>query len=270
MKEAVDKNEVSSIKQNNFVKKYKRELIINRTIRYLIAIIFILQWEITARLKIIDSFFFSSPSRIINQIISMVKDNDFFQHLSITLLEIIISFSVVTLISITFAVLMWCIPRLSTILEPYLIIFNSLPKSALAPLFIVWLGTGLKTIIVAGASVALFGSIINIYSGFCNCDESMLELITTLGGNKKDKLIKVVLPYSLPVLLSTSKVNIGLSLVGVVIGEFLSSKNGLGYLIIYGTQVFQLDLVITSIIILCFIAIILYFFLEKIEKSLQR
>ena len=134
---------------------------------------------------------------------------------------------------------MWYVGSLAEILEPYLVILNSLPKSALAPLLIVWLGTGTGTIIVAGISVAIFGSIISLYTGFSQADPEMLKLIYTLGGNRRDALFKVILPSSIPLILSNMKVNIGLSLVGVIIGEFLAARRGLGYLIIYGSQVFS-------------------------------
>ena len=161
---------------------------------------------------------------------------------------------------------LWYYKGLSKILDPYLVVLNSLPKSALAPLFIVWLGTGMKTIIVAGISVAVFGCIINLYTSFAEIDENQSKLIYTLGGKKKDVLLKVVYPSSIPTILSTMKVNIGLSLVGVIIGEFLAARRGLGYLIIYGSQVFQLNLVITSIFILCIIAIALYQGIHLLEK----
>ena len=150
------------------------------------------------------------------------------------------------------------------------VVLNSLPKSALAPLFIVWLGTGAKTIIVAGISVAVFGSIISFYTGFQQVDPEKITLIYTLGGRKQDAFFKVVLPGSVPILLSTAKVNIGLALVGVIIGEFLAARRGLGYLIIYGSQVFQLDMVITSIIILCIIALLFYQSIQFIEHRLKK
>jgi NitT/TauT family transport system permease protein len=157
--------------------------------------------------------------------------------------------------------------RFSKVVEPYLVILNSLPKSALAPLIIVWLGTGSKTIIVAGISVALFGSIINLYTGFIQVDDEKRKLITTLGGSKKDQLTKVIIPASIPIILSNMKVNIGLSLVGVIIGEFLAARQGLGYLIIYSSQVFQLDMLIMSIIILCLIALLLYQSIDWLERK---
>ena len=200
----------------------------------------------------------------------MFLDHSFFTHTGITLLETILSFLLVTLLSLLAATLLWYIKDLAEVLEPYLVILNSLPKSALAPLLIVWLGTGTNTIIVAGISVAVFGSVINLYTGFCQADAEMLKLIYTLGGNRKDAFIKVILPSSIPLILSNMKVNIGLSLVGVIIGEFLAARRGLGYLIIYGSQVFQLNMVITSIIILCAIAMAFYKTIQSLEHHYRK
>ena len=156
------------------------------------------------------------------------------------------------------------------ILEPYLVILNSLPKSALAPILIVWLGNNMKTIVVAAVSVAVFGSILTLYHGFSQMDPDKIKLIYSLGGTKKDVLTKVMLPGSLPLIISNMKVNIGLCLVGVIIGEFLSANAGLGYLIIYGSQVFQMDMVVTSIVILCIMSAILYQGITFLEKKIQK
>ena len=144
-----------------------------------------------------------------------------------------------------------------------------MPKSALAPVFIVWLGNNVKTIIVAAVSVAVFGSIITLYTNFIGVEEDKIKLIKTLGGSKKDVLFKVILPSNVPSIISVMKVNIGLSLVGVIIGEFLAAKAGLGYLIIYGSQVFKLDWVIMSVVILCILATFLYKILNFIERKVQ-
>ena len=151
-------------------------------------------------------------------------------------------------------------------MEPYIVILNSLPKSALAPLLIVWLGNNTKTIIIAAISVAVFGTIISIYTSFTEVEPEKIKLIQTLGGTRKTILFKLIIPNSLPMIISNMKVNIGLSLVGVIIGEFLAARAGLGYLIIYGSQVFKLDWVILSIVILCIIAMGLYWILNRFEK----
>jgi len=231
---------------------------------------FLILWEVSAQNNWIDSFFFSSPTRVMTTLRNMSLDGSIFLHTGVTLMETLLSFLLVTLISILLSTALWYYGFLSEVAEPYLVILNSLPKSALAPLFIVWLGTGMNTIIIAGISVAIFGSCISIYSGFREVDQEKVTLIYTLGGSKKDAFTKVILPGSLPVLVSTTKSNIGLALVGVIIGEFLAARRGLGYLIIYGSQVFQLDLLITSIIILCIIAFLFYKIVQYLEQRINR
>lgn len=248
-------------------RKHHRMVLLART---LLLLGFLALWEGSTRMGYVDSFFFSSPSQVIQCFAGMVKDFSFFTNTGITLLETIASFLLVLAISMLSATLLWLSPKCSEILEPYLVVLNSLPKSALAPLFIVWLGTGINTIIVAGISVAIFGSVINLYTGFRQVDEEKIKLIYTLGGKKRDAFLKVVLPGSVPTILSNMKVNIGLALVGVIIGEFLAARRGLGYLIIYGSQVFKLNMVITSILILCVIAIGLYEGIHVLERYYQK
>ena len=205
--------------QELFLYRLHRHRMIVCAARILILLLFLLLWELCADHGIIDSFIFSSPSRI-----------------ALCFWEIV-SFLLVTFSGILIAVLLWCSRGLSEILEPYLVVLNSLPKSALAPLLIVWLGATPTTIIVAGMSVAVFGSIMNLYTSFTTVDKEKIKLIYTLHGNRRHALFKVVLPSSVPAIISNMKVNIGLCLVGVVIGEFLAARNGLGYLIIYSSQV---------------------------------
>lgn len=238
-----------------------------RIYQLLILIGFIAFWELSTIYGLVDSFIFSSPSRVVKTIAVMTVDGQLFYHVGITLFETLISFSLVNLVGLLVAVVLWWNNSIAKVLEPYLIVLNSLPKSALAPVFIVWLGNNMKTIIVAAISVALFGSIITLYSNFKAVEEDRIKLIYTLGGNKKDVLLKVVLPSNIPSLISLMKVNIGLSLVGVIIGEFLASKAGLGYLIIYGSQIFRLDWVIMSIVILSIVATGLYKLLAFFERK---
>ena len=230
-------------------------------------LLFLTVWELFADFHIIDSFFFSSPSRVVACFVRMVSERSLFTHIGITLTETVISFFLVALVSLSAATLLWYSRRLSEILEPFLVVLNSLPKSALAPLLIVWLGTGMDTIIAAGISVAIFGAIINLYTGFLQADPEKLLLIRTLGGTRRDCFFKVVLPASIPVILSNMKVNIGLCLVGVIIGEFLAASHGLGYLIIYGSQVFKMTYVSMSIVILCIISTLLFKLVDVLEKT---
>lgn len=227
---------------------------------------FLFLWEFCASHQIIDSFIFSSPSKIMNALLLMISDHSIFLHLGVTLYETFVSFFLVIFVSILFAILLWYSNNLSEILEPYLVVLNSLPKSALAPLLIVWLGATKTTIIVTGMSVAIFGSILNLYTSFRSTDPGKIKLIYTLRGNHLHVLTKVILPYSIPAIISNMKVNIGLCLVGVIIGEFLAAKEGLGYLIIYSSQVFKMDWLLMSICILCVFAIFLYALIDFGEK----
>lgn len=227
-----------SKEQAEFLQKQKRNNIQIRGIQWLIFVGFLAVWEVTADLGLINSFIFCSPSILAACFWEMLWEGSLFMHIGITLLETIASFGIVILSSIAIAILLWWNPKLSKILEPYMVILNSLPKSALAPILIVWLGANYKTIIVCAISVAVFGSILNIYTGFVTVEPDKLKLIQTLGGSRLDCLRLVVIPASLENILSVMKVNIGLCLVGVIIGEFLAARAGLGYLIIYGSQVF--------------------------------
>ena len=199
-----------------------------------------------------------------------MQDKSILIHTGVTLYETLISFTLVILCGLIGAVLLWSSRNLSEILEPYLVMLNSLPKSALAPILIVWLGSNIRTIIVASISVAVFGSILTLHNGFFSMDPDQIKLIRSLGGNRIHILTKVLLPGSIPLILANMKVNIGLCLVGVIIGEFLAAKQGLGYLIIYGSQVFQMDMVVMSIILLCIMSAALYQGVGILGKFLQQ
>ena len=262
--------ETPSDGQARFIRRLRRHRITVRTARILILILFLLLWEFCADQGIIDSFIFSSPSRIALCFYEMTVDRSILLHIGVTLYETIVSFLLVTAIGILAAVLLWCSRSLSEILEPYLVVLNSLPKSALAPLLIVWLGATPTTIIVAGMSVAIFGSIMNLYTSFTTVDKEKIKLIRTLHGNRRHALFKVVLPSSVPAVISNMKVNIGLCLVGVVIGEFLAARNGLGYLIIYSSQVFKMNWLLMSIVLLCIMAMALYAVIGVVEKLYRK
>ena len=252
--------------QVSYMKHMKRVQYAITAARFLLLIGFIVLWEIAARFNWIDSFIFSSPSRIVKTFLQMAANGSIFYHSAVTMLETGVSFALIVVLGIGTAVLLWTSKSISSVLEPYLVLLNSLPKSALAPMIIVWLGNNPKAIIVTAVSVAIFGTVLNIYTSFAETDKDKIRLIQTLGGSRAAVLTKVVLPASLKTIISNMKVNIGLSLVGVIIGEFLAAKAGLGYLIIYGSQVFKMDWVAMSIVILCIISVILFKIIDLIEK----
>ena len=254
--------------QMHYLKQMKRLKYKITLARILLFAGFITLWEVAAYAGWIDDFIFSSPSRVIRTIQSfaMISDGSIFYHTAVTVAETGISFALIVLLGVGTAILLWSSKTISAVLEPYLVLLNSLPKSALAPMIIVWLGNNAKAIIVTAISVGVFGTILNIYTSFAETDSDKILLIQTLGGSRKNILTKVVLPASLKTIISNMKVNIGLSLVGVIIGEFLAAKAGLGYLIIYGSQVFKMDWVAMSIVILCILSVILFKIVDFIEK----
>lgn len=257
-------------RQKAFLNDHRRHRRFTRFFQILIAIAFFGLWEVTTRVHVLDAFIFSSPSRILTTFIEMARDGTIFYHIGITLFETLLSFIIVLILGTAISVLLWWNRKAAVISEPYLIVLNSLPKTALAPILIVWLGNNMKTIIVCAVSLAIFSTIINLYTSFTEMDADKLLLIRTLGGGKKEILSKVILPGSIPTLISNMKVNIGLCLVGVIIGEFLAANAGIGYLIIYGSQVFKLSWVIMSIVLLCIIAMGLYALIGAIEKLYRK
>ena len=227
----------------NMHRRHKRIIVVSRVS---ILLTFLFLWEFSANTGLIDSFIFSSPSRIALCFLEMTGDGSIFRHIGVTLYETLVSFILVIFFSLFVTVLLWLFRKLSEILEPYLVVLNSLPKSALAPLLIVWLGANRTTIIIAGMSVAIFGSILNLYSEFSEVDPDKIMLIYTLHGNRLHALSKVVIPSCIPAI--------------------ISGREGLGYMIIYGSQVFKLDWLLMSICILCVIAMLLYALIGLIEK----
>lgn len=236
-------------------------------LRVTLLILLVLIWEVSSRTGVINSFIFSSPSRIAVTAQQMAADGSLWLHLGVTLGETLVSFVIVTFLGLMMAILLWLSPSLSEVLEPYLVMLNSLPKSALAPLLIVWLGNHVKTVIVAAVSVAVFGSVITLHTGFREIDTDKVKLIYSLGGTKRDVMFKVIVPGSVPMIVSNMKVNVGLCLVGVIIGEFLSAKAGLGYLIIYASQTFKMDWMLMSIVVLCLVSTVLYQGIHMLEKK---
>lgn len=220
-----------------YMKKIKQHHRLVLFIQIFLLIFIMAAWEVCSDIGWLNSFIFSSPSRMIKSAVELYADGNLLGHIGITLAETFGSFLLVAILTILIAVLLWWNQTFSEILEPYFVILNSLPKSAMAPIFIVWLGNNMKTIIITAISLAVFGSILNLYTNFMSTDPDKIKLIKTLHGSRIDCLTKVILPLNLPAILSILKVDIGLCLIGVVIGEFLAAKQGLGYLIIYGSQV---------------------------------
>ena len=234
-------------------KKYLRKQKFNKIIvlgnQILILVIFLGLWELLANKGIIDSFITSSPSRIINTFANF-SSNNLLMHIKVTVYETILGFVIGIILGVVIAIILWWSEFLSKVFEPYLVVLNSLPKVALGPIIIIWVGAGTKAIIVMAIAISLIVTILDILNGFLNTDKDLIKMARTFGANKVQVLTKIVIPANISTFINSLKINIGLSLVGVISGEFLISKAGLGYLITYGGQVFKLDLVMSSIIIL--------------------
>ena len=230
-----------------------------------IVIAFIGIWELLARVGKIDSFITSQPSRILKTFMNL-SSNDLLKHLKITLTETLLGFSLGVASGIIIAIILWWSPFISKVAEPFLVILNSLPKIALGPVIIIWVGAGMPAIIVMALAISLIVTILEILNGFLNTDKEKIKMAKTFKANKIQILTKIVIPSNISTFFNSLKLNIGLSLVGVISGEFLVSKGGLGYLIVYGGQVFQLDLVMTSVIILAVVAALMYESIVLLEK----
>ena len=234
----------------------------------LIIILFLIIWELLARSKIINTFLFSSPSNIYKTIISLFNNYNLINHLKITTMEVLIGFFLTSILGILIAIVLWWFPMLYKIIDPYLTILNSLPKVALGPLIIIWFGSGMKAIIFMAITISVFTTILNVYQGFSSVQDNIIIMIKSFGANKWQIFNKVIFPSTILVIMTTLKINISLCLVGVIMGELLVSKAGLGYLIMYGSQVFNIDLVISSIFILGILSYFLYFIIEIVIKKI--
>ena len=258
-----------SEERKKYLRKIKKNKILIIIVRLLIVIVFILGWEILANIGVIDSFIASSPSRIWDTFINLSSTN-LMEHVGVTCLETIIGFTLGTALGIIIAIILWWSKFLSNVLEPFLVVLNSLPKVALGPVIIIWVGAGMPAIIVIALAISLIVTIMEILNGFLETDKEKIKMAQTFNANKQQILTKIIIPANIPTFFNSLKVNIGLSLVGVITGEFLVSKAGLGYLIVYGGQVFQLDLVMTGVIILAIVAAIMYQAVVITEKIIVK
>lgn len=238
--------------------------------RVAILVLLLAIWELATAIKLVDPFITSSPSRIAMQLVALLKEGKIWKHTFITLYETVLAFSISMLVGLIIAIILYSSEKIRKILEPYLIVLNSLPKIALGPLIIVWVGAGTKAIVLMGFLICIVITICSLLSSFISVPKSKILLMQTLGASRFQILTKLVLPECFPDIISVLKINVGMSWVGTIMGEYLVSKEGLGYLIVYGGYIFNLDLVMTSIFILCVLAGLMYLVVSIIEKKLHK
>ena len=253
-----------------YLKKRKKEKIFVFSMQILLFIAFIFLWELFARLKIINTFLTSSPSKIITTLVNLYNTNILFNHISITVYETILSFVLSIFIGIVIASILWWNNLLSKIIDPYLTILNSLPKVALGPIIIIWIGANMNSIIFMALLISSIISVITIYNGFKNTDIEKIKLMKSLNATKFQIYTTLILRGNIDTIISSLKINISMCLIGVIMGELLVSKEGIGYLIMYGSQVFNLNLVMTGVILLVIISCILYYLISYLERKLVR
>lgn len=251
-----------------YIKKMRREQTLVWFLRFSLLTILLLVWELLANLNVIDAFISSSPSRILKTIKSLFTENNLLYHIGITLYETLIGFIITALLGCLIALALWWSERLRLVLEPYIVILNSLPKIALGPIIIIWCGSGSKAIILMAVLIGIIVAIITMLNGFLSTDKNKILLLKSMGANKIQILFKLILPGNLPTLISMLKISVGMAWIGSIMGEYLVSRAGLGYLIVYGGQVFKLDLVMASTVILCILATLMYLGVSLLEKTI--
>jgi len=249
-----------------YQKKKQLKTIFVRVVQIAILVVFVGLWELLARLNLIDTFTLSSPSRMWNTFIELCASGTILKHMGITLYEAIIGFLIATIGGTVIAIILWWNETLFRILEPYIVVINSLPKIALGPILIIWIGIGTKAIVAMDVLIMVVITTLSMLNAFRACDENKILLLKSMGASRFQILTKLILPNSLCEFISVLKINVGLTWVGTIMGEYLVSRAGLGYLIQYGGQVFDLDLVMTSTVLLCILAGVMYFIVAGIEK----
>jgi len=256
--------------QADFLRRARRHEHTVRILRVLVIVLLLGLWELGARLNWFDPFIMSSPFRVAATIGRLWSEGSLLLHVGVTLYETVLGFLSGTGLGIALAVLLWWLPTFSEIADPYLVVLNALPKIALGPVLIVWIGAGRASIIVMAILISFVVTTVTVLNGFSATTEEKQLLMKTLGASKLQIFQKVVLPASVPDMIAALKISVGMSWVGVIVGEYLVSKAGLGYLIVYGGQVFKLDLVMASVVILCLLAALMYSLVALIEKKLRR
>lgn len=247
------------IRKNNFLVKF---------FQIFLLIFIILLWQFLADKELINTFITSSPKEIIETLINLHKTNNLYQHIWTTIYETLISFALGTLLGCVIASILWWNKFVAKIIDPFLTVLNSLPKVALGPIIIIWFGAGIKSIIIMSLLISLIITIINVADGFNKTDANKIKLLKSFKATKSQIFFKLILPHNYKTIISALKINISMSLIGVIMGEFLVSKKGIGYLIIYGSQVFNLSLVMTGVVLLAIVSIIMYYSVSYIEKRL--
>ena len=255
-------------------KKYLNSIKLRRFSIHFVQLVIILVviglWEFLSSNNIINSFIYSSPSKAFSTIYNLYLDGNLFRHIWVTVYETFISFTLATLLGTFVAILLWYNEFLFRVIDPYLTVINSMPKVALGPIIIIIFGANMNSIIIMALLISLIVTILNVYNGFISTDKNKIKLLKSFNASKWQILRYLIIPGNYHVIINSLKINVSMSLIGVIMGEFLVSKQGIGYLINYGSQVFNLNLVFGGIIVLLVVSYVMYLIVSYIEKALIR
>ncbi len=253
-----------------YIRKKRIQSIKIVMIQVVILVGFFLLWQIASNKEWIDSFLFSKPTNIFITLKKYIKTGEIYKHIGISLLETMLGLSIGTVFGIVIAIILWWNKSIAKIFDPFLVVGNALPKTALAPVLIIWVGTGIKGITVVAISILIILTIISAYNYFCLVEEEKIKMLKSFNASKWQVLVKLILPANLCNIINIVKINIGMAWVGVIVGEFIVSRYGIGYLIMYGSQVYNMDLVMMGVFILAIVSFLMYEVVNVIEKKIKR
>ncbi len=240
-----------------------------RLTQALLLVVFLCAWEILPRMHILNPLLTSYPSALWPTFFELWNHGQLGKHIMTTLSATLVGFTLSMVIGIVVAAALWWSDFLYKVLDPFLVVANAMPKIAFVPIFYLWLGSDYAVYGMAVA-IAVFVTIMVVYAGFRGIDMNKVKLAHTFGASRWQVLTKVVLPGSVPTLIAAVKMNIGLALVGVIVGEFQSADSGLGFLIMNGSQVFKLNIVMTAIAMLALISSVMYLIIYRVEAAVTR
>lgn len=249
--------------------RQRREKTLVLASRLLLLVAFFGLWEILAKTKVVNPMLTSYPSALWPTFVDLLSNGNLMTHTWATFKATLIGFVLSMVFGIAIAAGLWWSRFANKVLDPFLVIANAMPKIAFVPIFYIWLGSEYSVYGMAVA-IAIFVTIMVAYEGFQSTDPNKIKLATTLGASRAQVLRMVVLPGSVPTLIAALKMNIGLSLVGVIVGEFQSASEGLGFLIVNGSQVFKLNIVMTAIVVLALMSALMYLVIARVEHLLSR
>lgn len=254
----------------NFRQSHKQQRRRIKIFQLCILLFLFITWEVTTYFRILDPLIFSSPLAVTELFVTKIMDGTLFPHILVTLFETVVGFILGTLLGTLFAFGLWSSQTAAKVLDPYLVVLNAMPKVAIGPIILVIFGPNIFSVLVMGVLISVVISTIVIFSAFQQVNANFLKVMQLFQASKLQTFQHVVLPASVPTIISTLKVNVGLSWVGVIVGEFLVSSQGLGYLIISGFQIFNFNLVFLALCIIVVMAAIMYKLVENLERVLLK